>query len=126
MPMRPPVNRPFSPALAPALALFALLLPAHTSAQVKEKKRLEACREVMEELLGGEERIPRDMLDKAECVAVVPSAKKLALGFGGGNENVYGERVDAGRRLLEGAYPVPAAARGLVDLLATSSPRQTP
>ena len=41
-----------------------------------------------------------------------------------GNENVYGERVDAKRLLLEGAYPVPAAARGLVELLATSSPRQ--
>ena len=43
-----------------------------------------------------------------------------------GNENVYGERVDARRLLLEGAYPVPAAARGLVELLATSSPRKAP
>jgi lipid-binding SYLF domain-containing protein len=223
-----------------SLAFAALLVPAGSSAQVKEARRLEACREVLEELLGGEERIPRDLLDKAECVAVVPSAKKLALGFGGrwgkgavvcrgqggrgswgapllisvgggsfglqiggqaadyvflvmnpkgidylmrsqfslgadaavaagplgrtgsattdlrmqaeilsysrtrgvfaglslegsvvkqdrdGNENVYGERVDAKRLLLEGAYPVPAAARGLVDLLATSSPRRPP
>lgn len=46
-------------------------------------RRLEACREVLEELLGGEERIPRDLLDKAECVAVIPSAKKFALGLGG-------------------------------------------
>jgi lipid-binding SYLF domain-containing protein len=38
---------------------------------------------VLEELLGGEERIPRDLLDKAECVAVVPSAMKFALGVGG-------------------------------------------
>ena len=43
-----------------------------------------------------------------------------------GNENVYGERVDAKRLLLEGAYPVPAAGRGLVELLATSSPRRGP
>jgi lipid-binding SYLF domain-containing protein len=221
-------------------ALVALLVPAPSSAQVKEKKRLEACREVLEALLGGEERIPRDLLDKAECVAVVPSAKKLALGFGGrwgkgavvcrgqdrrgswgapllisigggsfglqiggqsadyvflvmnpkgidylmrsqfslgadaavaagpvgrtgsaatdlrlraeilsysrtrglfaglslegsvvkqdrdGNENLYGEPIDARRLLLEGAYAVPAAARGLVDLLATSSPRHSP
>jgi len=35
------------------------------------------------ELLGVEESIPRDLLDKAECVAIVPSAKKFALGFGG-------------------------------------------
>ena len=218
----------------------ALLVPTAASAQVKEKKRLEACREVLEELLGGEERIPRDLLDKAECVAVVPSAKKLALGFGArhgkgavvcrtgggsgpwgaplmisigggsfglqiggqaadyvflimnpkgidylmrskfslgadasvaagpvgrtgsastdlrmqaeilsysrtrglfaglslegtvvrqdrdGNVNLYGERVDPKRVLLEGGYPVPADGRGLVELLATSSPRHAP
>ncbi len=222
------------------LALAALLFPAVTSAQVKERKRLEACREVLEELLGGEERVPRDLLDKAECVAVVPGVKKLALGVGGrwgkgavvcrgqggsglwgaplmislgggsiglqvggqeadyvflvmnpkgidyllrsqftlgadaavaagpvgrtgsaetdlrmraeilsyshsrglfaglslegsvvkqdkdGNENVYGERVDPKRLLLEGAYPIPGDARGLVELLATSSPRRPP
>ena len=50
---------------------------------MKEARRLEACREVLEELLSGEESIPRDLLDKAECVAVIPSAKKFALGFGG-------------------------------------------
>ena len=41
------------------------------------------CREVLEELLSGKESIPRELLDKAECVAVVPSAKKFALGLGG-------------------------------------------
>jgi lipid-binding SYLF domain-containing protein len=69
------------PILATALAV--VLVPSLSAAQVKEKKRLEACREVIEELLGGEERIPRDLLDKAECVAVVPSAMKFALGVGG-------------------------------------------
>ncbi len=233
--MSRPVNRLFVLAL-----VLALLVPAPSSAQVKEKKRLEACREVLEALLGGEERIPRDLLDKAECVAVVPSAKKLALGFGGrwgkgavvcrgqggrgswgsplmisigggsfglqiggqsadyvflvmnpkgidylmrsqfslgadaavaagpvgrtgsagtdlrlraeilsysrtrglfaglslegsvvkqdqdGNENLYGEPIDARRLLLEGRYAVPPAARGLVELLATSSPSHSP
>jgi lipid-binding SYLF domain-containing protein len=56
---------------APALAL------------TKEEKRLLSCQEVMEELLAGKESIPRDLLDKAECVAVVPSVKKFALGLGG-------------------------------------------
>jgi lipid-binding SYLF domain-containing protein len=225
---------------APILAFAALLVPALATAQVKEGRRLEACREVLEELLGVEERIPRDLLDKAECVAVVPSAKKFALGLGGrwgkgavvcrsrggsgpwgaplmisigggslglqiggqaadyvflvmnpkgidylmrsqftlggdaavaagpvgrtgsagtdlrmraeilsysrtrglfagvslegtvvkqdkdGNENVYGERVDPKRLLLEAAYPAPPSARGFVELLATSSPRQAP
>ncbi len=58
-------------AVAPALAL------------TKEEKRLYSCEEVLEELLAGKESIPRDLLDKAECVAVVPSVKKFALGLGG-------------------------------------------
>lgn len=61
----------------------ALCASALASAQIHEKRRLEACHEVLTELLGGEERVPRDLLDKAECVAVIPSAKKFALGFGG-------------------------------------------
>ena len=64
-------------------ALAVLLLPALVFGQTKERKRLDASREVLEELLGGEERIPRDLLDKAECVAVIPNALKFALGFGG-------------------------------------------
>ena len=218
-------------------ALAVLLLPALVFAQAKERKRLDACREVLEELLGGEERIPRDLLDKAECVAVIPNALKFALGFGGrwgkgavvcrehegsgpwgaplmisagggsvglqvggqaadyvflvmnpkgidyllrsqftlggdaavaagpvgrtgsadtdlrmraeilsysrtrglfaglslegtvvkqdkdANENVYGRQVDPKRLLVDGAYPVPAEARGLVGLLESSSPR---
>jgi lipid-binding SYLF domain-containing protein len=66
-----------------ALALLAGALASPVGAQVKEARRLEACREVLEELLSGKESIPRELLDKAECVAVIPSAKKFALGFGG-------------------------------------------
>ena len=220
-----------------SVVIAALLLPSLASAQVKEKKRLDACREVLEELLGGEERIPRDLLDKAECVAVIPNALKFALGLGGrwgkgavvcrehngsgpwgpplmisagggsfglqvggqaadyvflvmnpkgidylmrsqftlggdaavaagpvgrtgsadtdlrmraeilsysrtrglfaglslegtvvkqdkdANEDLYGAQVDPKRLLVEGNYAVPPAARGLVELLATSSPR---
>ena len=55
-----------------ALALAASPVLALT----KEEKRLYTCREVLEELLAGKESIPRDLLDKAECVAVVPGVKK--------------------------------------------------
>lgn len=74
-----PVNRS---AVAAALAVV-LLSPSVVLAQAKEKRRLEACQEVLTELLAGKESIPRDLLDKAECVAVIPSAKKLAIGIGG-------------------------------------------
>jgi SH3 domain-containing YSC84-like protein 1 len=80
-----PVNRPILSVAAllgvTATLLLSAVVPSH--AQVKERKRLAACREVMEELLGGKESIPRDLLDKAECVAVVPSSKKFALAWGG-------------------------------------------
>src|SRR5687768_827549 len=68
-----------------SLAACAALavLPSPVGAQVKETRRLEACREVLEEVMGVPEGLPRELLHKAECVAVVPSVKKAALGVGG-------------------------------------------
>lgn len=51
-------------------------------AQDKEEDRLKAAGEVMQEVLGIPEGIPQDLLDKAECIIVLPSVKKLALGLG--------------------------------------------
>ncbi len=48
-----------------------------------ETERLEECEKVVESVLGVPEGIPQDLLDKAECVAVIPGVKKFALGFGG-------------------------------------------
>jgi lipid-binding SYLF domain-containing protein len=79
--MRRPVNR--SSRAGALLAALLVLTPAVAGAQTKERKRLAACEAVLTELLSGKEGIPRDLLDKAECVAVVPSAKKFALGVGG-------------------------------------------
>src|SRR6202161_3654893 len=48
----------------------------------KEQKRLEECGIVMQEVLNIPDNIPHDLLEKAECVIVVPSVKKLAFGVG--------------------------------------------
>ena len=49
-----------------------------------ENERLEKAAEVITEIMGTPEKgIPRDLLDKAVCVGVIPSEKKLALGIGG-------------------------------------------
>src|SRR5271165_4915645 len=48
----------------------------------KEQKRLEECGVVMQEVLNVPENIPHDLLEKAECVIVIPSVKKLAFGVG--------------------------------------------
>src|SRR5579859_1226663 len=49
----------------------------------KEQKRLAECGIVMQEVLNVPENIPQELLEKAECVIVFPSVKKLALGIGG-------------------------------------------
>src|SRR5712691_5503041 len=64
--------------------LVACLLAASPAlAETKEDKRLLACREVLQGFLEMKEAIPRNLIDRAACVAVVPSVKKFALGVGG-------------------------------------------
>ncbi|HMI52216.1 MAG TPA: lipid-binding SYLF domain-containing protein [Candidatus Saccharimonadales bacterium] len=48
----------------------------------KEQKRLKNCGVVMQEVLNVPDNIPHDLLEKAECVIVIPSVRKLAFGVG--------------------------------------------
>jgi SH3 domain-containing YSC84-like protein 1 len=48
----------------------------------KEQKRLEECGVVMQEVLNVPDNIPQELLEKAECVIVIPSVMKLAFGVG--------------------------------------------
>jgi SH3 domain-containing YSC84-like protein 1 len=71
-----------------AVKTFALLLlctcfAANALGQKKEEDRLKESAGVLKEILGIPEKgIPRDLLDKAECVVVFPSVKKAGLGIG--------------------------------------------
>ncbi len=47
-----------------------------------EQKRLEECGVVIQEVLNVPDNIPQELLEKAECVIVIPSVKKLAFGVG--------------------------------------------
>jgi lipid-binding SYLF domain-containing protein len=47
-----------------------------------EQQRLEECGVVMQEVLNVPDNIPQELLEKAECVIVIPSVKKLAFGVG--------------------------------------------
>ncbi len=49
----------------------------------KEQKRLENCGAVLQDVINIPENIPREVLEKADCVIVFPSVRKLALGIGG-------------------------------------------
>jgi len=59
------------------------MFAAPAFAGLKEEGRLEDAGLVLEEILKVPDAIPQDLLDRAECVVVVPSVKKFALGFGG-------------------------------------------
>lgn len=67
------------------LCLLVLLSSAvPLAAQTREARRLEKSAEVINEVMGTPEKgVPRDLLNKAVCVGVIPSEKKLALGVGG-------------------------------------------
>jgi SH3 domain-containing YSC84-like protein 1 len=64
------------------MAVIALVgLPA--SAQKDENNRIENAGQVMTEILNIPDDIPADLLDKAECVIVLPSVMKAAFIVGG-------------------------------------------
>jgi len=71
--------------IKPTCALLALLLalPVRAGDNTKEQNRLEECAHVLKEVLNVPEDLPKYLLDRAECVIVMPSVKKLALGIGG-------------------------------------------
>jgi lipid-binding SYLF domain-containing protein len=67
-----------------ALAIILLLtVPTFGAEKSREQKRLEACGEVLKEILDIPDDIPKDLLNKAECVIVIPSVLKFAIGVGG-------------------------------------------
>ncbi|MBZ5523902.1 MAG: lipid-binding SYLF domain-containing protein [Acidobacteriia bacterium] len=61
----------------------ALLFSTNLIAGEKEEDRLKHAGEVLIEILNIPDSIPRGLLDRAECVIVFPSVKKLAIGIGG-------------------------------------------
>jgi len=59
------------------------MLALSARAQDKETDRVENAGKVMKEILNAPDSIPQDILDKAECVVILPSVIKFAIGFGG-------------------------------------------
>ncbi|HEY1264152.1 MAG TPA: lipid-binding SYLF domain-containing protein [Terriglobales bacterium] len=69
--------------LSAILAVFCLLVSAFAAEAEKEEDRVKESGEVLKEILNIPDDIPQDLLDKAECVVVLPSVKKGAFGIGG-------------------------------------------
>ncbi len=68
---------------ASVILTFLLALPLQARDQSRESKRLEACGRVLKEILDIPDGIPKGLLNKAECVIVIPSVLKFAIGIGG-------------------------------------------
>jgi SH3 domain-containing YSC84-like protein 1 len=71
-----------------ALSVLAIIglaaLPlANALADTKEQERLQNCGMVLEDVMNIPDGIPANLVDKAECVIVIPSVLKAAFGFGG-------------------------------------------
>jgi lipid-binding SYLF domain-containing protein len=88
------------------VALCFMLASSTLRAENKEQGRLEQCGVVMQEVLGVPDNIPQELLEKAECVIVIPSMTKVAIGIGGS----YGRGAMSCRtgRAFDGPWGAPA------------------
>src|ERR1051325_326766 len=91
--------------LSVVFLIFALMLPAFADNE-KEEDRVKEAGEVLKEILNIPDDIPQDLLDKAECVVILPSVKKGALGVGGSYGR--GVMVCRGGEHYKGRWGAPA------------------
>jgi lipid-binding SYLF domain-containing protein len=64
-------------------SLLILVMVAPLLAGDAEQERLDSSAEALEEIMNIPDALPQELIHKAECVAIMPSVKKFALGFGG-------------------------------------------
>ncbi len=65
------------------LSIYLLASMAFAVDDEKEEERVQDAGQVLKEVLNIPDNIPQDLLDKAECVVILPSVKKGAFGVGG-------------------------------------------
>ncbi len=71
-------------ALSTLVALVLTAWPlANGKADTKEQERLQNCGAVLGDILNVPDNIPTNLMDKAECVIIIPSVIKAAFGIGG-------------------------------------------
>src|SRR5579872_5250573 len=63
--------------------MLTAVLAVSAHPQSKEKGRVESAGTVMKEIMDIPDNIPQSVIDKADCVVVLPSVLKFAIGIGG-------------------------------------------
>jgi SH3 domain-containing YSC84-like protein 1 len=66
-----------------ALLLACAFLPPAFADNQREQERVKDSGDILKEILNIPDDIPQDLLDKAECLLILPSVKKGAFGIGG-------------------------------------------
>src|SRR5579863_7695238 len=64
------------------LTLLLSALPSVAAGDAREEERVKESGEVLKEILDIPDDIPQDLINKAECIIVLPSVKKGAFGVG--------------------------------------------
>jgi lipid-binding SYLF domain-containing protein len=89
-------------------ALAATLLPFTLSAASDAPKRLQSAADAFKEVMGiPDKAIPQDLLDKAECIVIIPDLKKGAFIVGG----KYGKGFVSCRKKDGVGWSAPGAVR---------------
>lgn len=65
------------------LCLFAFSATLFCADNEKETDRVKDAGDVFKDIINIPDNIPHDLIDRAECIIVLPSVKKLAIGIGG-------------------------------------------
>ena len=91
--------------------VFILMVPASLSfaKDSDDEQRLTKAATVLGEIINIPDNIPPDLIDKAECVIVLPSVKKFAIGIGGNYGK--GAMVCRSGAKFDGPWGPPAAMR---------------
>ncbi len=100
-----------------SLTLCFVLGSAALGAVNKEQARLENCGVVMQEIFDVPDNIPQELLEKAECVVVIPSMTKVAVGIGSYGR---GAMVCRSGKTFNGPWARPRCTRSKAAALARS------
>src|SRR5947207_2046544 len=121
------------------LSLFMILAMPFIDDKIAD--RLWDSSQVMDELVKAPDSgIPKELLKRAECVAVIPGLKKAALGFGGqlgrggvslkgavlrpdndANKDLYGRSIQVKELVETGNVAIPEPARKFVQSVSQAS-----
>jgi len=92
--------------MAFALVAGAFFASTAWAASEKQTERLKDAQQVLQQIMDAPDRgIPQDLMARAACVGIIPSVKKLAIGFGGQHGSGY---VICRRNNGKGAWGAPS------------------